>query len=238
MVTPNRQCVIELHHHILSEENPYAIDMDGMWRRAQYHDVAGAQVRVLAPADMLIHVCIHAAFGHRYEFFPLRTLVDVLGLTSSSRLSLDWDVVLDSVRATRSAGGVYWPLRLSRHWLGAPVPDRVLAALAPPAPMRRLMEPVLESSYVLDGQAPPEWGAKVLYRLLREISLYGGCSAPQQMGAAVRGLFPATDDITHLAPDVTQSRLRYAAALWNPPRLARGAMALGRHLARLPSHLR
>jgi hypothetical protein len=231
-VLPQAQIAVELHHHLLPRPNPYAIGMDQLRDRSQFRDIAGIQARVLAPADTLHHVCIHLAYGHRYGWFPLRSLVDVLAI--STHAGLDWDVFVSDVQSSRTSGAVYWPLRLSRQWLGAPIPEPVLAHLAPPQSTRRLIEPVLESAYILDNRAPPGWGTEVLYNLLRELSLHAGCSVPEQADAVCRSLFPSPEAISHLPPRLTRSRLRYAAYLGGPARVARGVVALCRLLAQLP----
>jgi hypothetical protein len=174
---------------------------------------------------------VHLAYGHRYRWYPLRTLTDILALTSRGSDPVDWDVLLDTAKRTRTAGAIYWPLRLGQRWLDAPVPEHVLTRLAPPAATRRLIERVLETSYVLDDRTPPEWGANVLYNLVRELSLYGGCSGSAQAGAVITTLFPPRHAIRHLSEDVTRSHLRYAAHWWNPPRLVRGMVAFSRLVA-------
>jgi hypothetical protein len=231
---PDHQVALELHHHVLPQPNPFKIDLEQLMARSQFGQVAGIQTRVLSPEDALHHICVHLSYGHRYRWFPLRSLVDILALSTRMADALDWDVFEKAVWSSRTSGAVYWPLRLSRQWLGAPIPDPVLASLAPPPDIRRLLEPVLESSYTLDNQAPAGWGTDVLYNLLRELSLHAGCSVREQVEAVRRGLFPAPDGISHLPPQLTRSRLRYAAYLGGPGRVARGVVAVCRLLAQLP----
>jgi hypothetical protein len=233
LLAPGGQFALELHHHVLPEANPYALDIHAICARAQRRQLGSVEARVLAPEDMLLHVCVHLAWGHRYQWFPLRTLVDVLALTTSSRPALDWDRFLAVVEQTRTGGAVYWTLRLTHVWLQAPVPDFVLNRLAPPAMVKRLMQAVIESPYVLSGNAPTGAGTAVLYNLLRELSLYGGCSLREQAGAVWRTLLPPPETVDHLPPAVTRSRLRYAARLWYPLRLARGFLAAGALITRL-----
>jgi hypothetical protein len=231
-LTPNGQFTIELHHHVLPEANPYAINLTKLTARTQQTMLGDIEARVLRPVDTLLHLCVHLAYGHRYQWYPLRTFTDILALTVSATESLDWDELVHTVRCTRTAGAVYWPLHLSQHWLGAPVPEIVLRQLAPPTPARRLIEQVIESPYVLDDQIALDRGTTVLYNLMLELSLYGGCSPSAQVGAIFNTLFPPRHAINHLPADLTQSHLRYAAHWWNPPRLARGALAFGRLVTR------
>jgi hypothetical protein len=224
LFTPDGRWAIELHHHVLPEANPYAIDMHAIRARARLQKLGDVSALVLAPEDALLHICAHLAWGHRYQWFPLRTLVDILALTSYS--GMDWDQFLTTVCQTRTAGAVYWPLRLSQSWLKAPVPTYVLTRLAPSPVIRWLLEGVIESPYLLSGDAPSESGTSVLYTMVRELSLYGGCSRRQQAAAVWRSLFPAPDAVSHLPPEVTRSPFRYALRLCDPFRLLRGLGAL------------
>lgn len=232
-VSPDRQFAVELHHHLLPEPNPYGLDLEQLRSRAHVRTLAGVQVRVLAPADAVLHVCLHLSYGHRYQWYSSRALMDILVLTSGPE-GLDWDLFINTVLSSQTAGAVYWPLRLSRVWLGAPVPDFVLARIAPTTLLRRAMEPVLESSFILDGQAPEGLGSGVLYSLVRELSLHTGCSTGEQLATIWRCLFPPPAAITHLPEDVRQSSLRYALQLGHPGRAARGGLALWRLLTRQP----
>jgi hypothetical protein len=183
--------------------------------------------RVLASADALFHACIHLAFGHRYQWFPMRTLVDILAMSVWS--DLDWDLLVGTTLESRAAGAVYWPLRLSRDWLGARVPRQVLRRLQPGSHLMRIIKPVIQSTYALDGAAPSA-AANVLYNAIRELSLFTGCSTKVQLAAVLRALFPTPNGVGHLSSDLTRSHWRFWAYLCRPQRLARGAWAIGQFL--------
>lgn len=229
-ISPDGQMAVELHHHILDEASPYDLDVCGLCARAEVRTIAGSAVRVLAPPDALLHVCLHLSYGHRYQWYSLRALMDILVLTTCPE-QMDWDVLLTTCLTSQLAGAVYWPLRLSRDWLDAPVPDSVLARLAPNRSLRWAMEPVLDSAYVLDGRVPEGLGSNVLYSLVRELSLYTGCSFGQQLSAVWRCLFPSPDRVTHLPEQVRRSSIRYAVELGDPRRGLRGGLALWRLLS-------
>jgi len=57
--------LLELHHNV---ENPRAVDfdVDRAWNSAQRSAFQGVPVWLLAPADELLHLCIHAAH-HRFD---------------------------------------------------------------------------------------------------------------------------------------------------------------------------
>jgi len=229
---PGWQAGVELHRSLLPEPNPYALDVGLLRARSAVRTIAGVEARVLAASDALLLACLHLAYAHRYRWFALRGLIDVLAITTRLGAELDWDALLATVAASRTAGAVYWPLRLGRAWLGAPVPERVLSSLAPPAPMRRLVAAVATPRYILDGEAPARRGSEVLYSLLLDLSLYSACPPGEQLGAAFGRIFPPREHVGHLPAALARSPLRYAAYLGSPRRMARGLTALGRLVRR------
>lgn len=221
--------LVELHHALFDAACPFTFDPHGLLARARPATILGVAVRTLAPEDALIHVCTHLAYGHRYTRYPLRSLVDVLALVRSG--ALDWGAVVARTRCARADGAVYWPLVLARLWLGAPVPEAVLRALAPGRTLRRLVGAVMRTGYVLDRARAPDDGTRVLFDLLLKLSLFSGCSGRYQLAEVVRGLFPPRDAVSHLSPRTRASRLEYALALARLSRVWRGTAALWRILA-------
>jgi hypothetical protein len=235
-VAPDGELTVELHYDILPSPHPYRIDLDVLRRRAERREIASTPVRVLSAVDALHHACLHLAWGHRYSWYPLRNLTDILAITQNQAAELNWDVFVGEVRRARTAGAVYWPLRLSQLWLGAPVPAGVLERLAPARSLRRLVEPVLMSSYALGSQAPDEVGTEVLYNAVREVSLYGALPLAHQLWATWQCLFPSRAGVGHLSPGSARSRLAYGAYLGRPARLVRGFVAGLRLLAAVCGH--
>lgn len=64
-----RDCIVELHHNV---ENPLAFDlgMEDVWTRAQLAQFNGVPARLLAPADELLFLCLHAV-RHRFDRLSL-----------------------------------------------------------------------------------------------------------------------------------------------------------------------
>jgi hypothetical protein len=145
---------------------------------------------------------------------------------------MDWQEFVRTVRSSRTAGAVYWPLYLAGSWLGAAVPDGVLAALAPWGLLRKLVGAGLQPAAVLNGPGQLGPGGDVLYRLLIDVSLHTGCPVPTQIGSAVRGFFPPPDTVGHLPPEVTTSPIRYGTFLTRPGRLFRGLIVFNRLVVR------
>jgi len=223
---------IELHHHLLPRRNPYAIDLHGFRRRSRADSVAGVETQVPAPVDALHLACLHLSYSHRYRWFLLRGLTDIVAITTRWASELDWDFFLALTRASRTHGAAYWPLWLCRDWMGAKVPEQVLSRLAPMAPIRRLISAAASPQYILGSRQSPETANDLVRDLLLDLSLHQGCSAIDQTKALVRGLFPPPEALGHLPAELSRSRLRYSAYLIRPDRMIRGAIALGRLLAK------
>ena len=232
LYAPAWQLGVELHHSLLQEPNPYTLDVGLLRARSTVRTIAGVETNVLAASDALLLACLHLAYAHRYRWFAIRGLIDVLAITTRLSAELDWDALLATVAASRTAGSVYWPLRLGKAWLGAPVPERVLSSLEPPALMRRLVAAVATPQYILDGEAPAQRGSEVLYSLLLDLSLYTACPLGEQLGAALGRIFPPREQVGHLPTTLARSPVRYAAYLGSPRRMVRGLTALGRLVRR------
>lgn len=226
LVIPGRQLEVELHRHLIPEPHPYAIDLGRFWRRAVMSDVAGIEVRLLAPEDELFLACLHLAYAHGYRRYPLRNLADVLALATHYANRLDWKFFVEITQRARARGAVFWPLYIARIWLGAPIPDKALSSLAPRVLERRLVGAFVDPAYLLEGDIPED--EEVLYRLLIQASLYSSHGIRSQMGAVFRAIHPANTSESN-------SRLAAVSHLANPKRSARGFRCAGQLIRRLAS---
>jgi hypothetical protein len=121
---------VELHWTIERPAAPFRIDVDGLWDRSRAATIAGTGVRVLAPEDLLLHLCLHAAHDHQLEA-ALRWCVDVSEVVRHHATEVDWDVVCRRAGEWGVGRHVYFVLRLTRDLLGADVPGEALARLEP-----------------------------------------------------------------------------------------------------------
>lgn len=107
-----------------------AIDHTTIWNRAVPITIEGQSARALTSADALIHVAFHQAINHQFTY-PcwLRSLLDVHLLVTQG--APDWETLLESAKAWRLQTVTWTVLSLAHRLLGTPIPDPVLAALAP-----------------------------------------------------------------------------------------------------------
>lgn len=98
--------------------------------------IDGTKVRLLSPADNLLQVALHTA-KHSYVRAPgLRLHTDVDRLVQFA--PPEWSEFLGLVEGLRVKTAVYWSLVLAGILLGTPIPDEVLAPLAPSQARQRV----------------------------------------------------------------------------------------------------
>ncbi len=94
--------------------------------------IAGTDVRLLAPEDNLLQVCLHTA-KHSYVRAPgFRLHLDVERIVRAYP-DLDWGVFVGRVQALQVKTAVYFSLLIPKELFATPIPDEVLAQLRPPA---------------------------------------------------------------------------------------------------------
>ena len=81
--------LVELHYAIAVPARVGGVDMDGIWTRMESARVGGADTLVLAPEDLVLHLCIHVAIHHgfRSRLVQLMDLEAVLGRLGDR---IDW----------------------------------------------------------------------------------------------------------------------------------------------------
>lgn len=127
-VMPRRDVSLEIHWSILSPLLPFAIDTDGQWARSRPARIAGVDVSVFCPEDLLLHLCLHAGCTHGFE--PgLKLFCDISEILRHYRGDMDWSLLQHRAREWGAEKCVYLTLRLTRELLGVPLPEKLLEAL-------------------------------------------------------------------------------------------------------------
>jgi hypothetical protein len=106
---PRGPVPVEIHHGITPPSSPVRLDARILWERAQQAAVAGQPVLVLAPDDLLLHLCLHLTTGEPF--------VGGLG------------IVRDIAEVLRRLGNAIDPERVVRTALGAGASRHLYAAL-------------------------------------------------------------------------------------------------------------
>lgn len=128
---PGTAFLVELKTELESTLPPFRFTTDSAWARSVPATLAGGATRVLHPEDFLVHLCLHACGGHRFDQ-GLRPLVDIRLFIEHHARQWDWPRLAASCLAQANAGWMYLTLALARDLLAAPVPDAFFAALPVP----------------------------------------------------------------------------------------------------------
>lgn len=104
----------------------YNPDISQLWSRSQARVIMGVAVRVLSPADTLLHLCGHAFYSPSRESF--RWISDTWFLIDRHR-DLDWDLLLDCAHRSHLILPLSVMLGYLTKGLDAPVPSKIMDSL-------------------------------------------------------------------------------------------------------------
>lgn len=121
---------LEIHWTIAIPASPFRVDVDGLWTRARPAVIAGTEALVLSPEDLLLHLCLHTSYQHRFAM-GLKGLYDVSATLRHYRDQIDWEQLRLRARLWGAGRCVYLTLHLARQLVAAPVPDDLLSTLVP-----------------------------------------------------------------------------------------------------------
>ena len=137
---PDRDTPVDIHHSITPSSGRFAVD--GATLYAASLEMADRRLRVLAPADMVLHCAAHLFNTEVGK--PLRDLFDLRDLLIHfSREAGFWSNLQARARLLGLERPLHYALRHARRLLDAPVPPGVelaAAAAAPAAPQQVLMD--------------------------------------------------------------------------------------------------
>ena len=80
---------VEIHWTILEENEPFDIDVDGMWQRTIPVKIAGMDVLALGIEDLILHLCLHLGYQHHFDL-GLRGLYDIVAVLAYYDGKINW----------------------------------------------------------------------------------------------------------------------------------------------------
>lgn len=116
-----RGVLVELHTDLIGNFHTAALDLDAVFERAGERVLFGAPMRVLAPEDLLLYLCLHAA---RHFWSRLLWICDLGALIRT--MPLEWDAVAARATAIDARQRVAVSLALAARLTGAAVPQQML----------------------------------------------------------------------------------------------------------------
>lgn len=121
---------IEVHSAIERPSIPFNIDTDELWKRAQPAIIGGVNALALSPEDLLLHLCLHASFTHKFRL-GLRSVYDISETLRHYGDAIDWEQVSRRAGEWRIEKYVYLTLRLTQELMEVTVPEEALSLLRP-----------------------------------------------------------------------------------------------------------
>ena len=133
---------IDIHHRLLPKTSHLASDPAPLFAAAR--PLADPRLRVLAPADMILHALVHLFLeGDPDEGLRLRDLADVHDLLCHhGQEPAFWASLVPRARALGFQRPLFYGLHHAHQFFGTPIPPDVLHELedaAPAWPIRKLM---------------------------------------------------------------------------------------------------
>ena len=132
--TDSHSSLIELHWTVTRPASSYSIDPSidpgELWARAVPVRIQTLEVLGLSAEDLLLHLCLHTSYHHRFEF-GLRPSCDIAETLRHFGDRLDWSQIVERARRWHWDRGTYLALRLAKDLVGAAVTDEVLRQLQP-----------------------------------------------------------------------------------------------------------
>jgi hypothetical protein len=144
----------DLHWRVFEEGGPTPLD-DDWWRHSTAVDMGGAEIRVLCPADQLLHVCIH---GAKWTPLPsIRWIADAITILEAG--GIDWPRLVAGARARRFTLRARETLCYLSSAMGASIPADVLQRLSglPVSPLERLERRLRNRAHPRLGELPLYW---------------------------------------------------------------------------------
>jgi hypothetical protein len=117
---------VDLHWYLLPQDIG-SENESGYWDRAFDSELNGVSVKILSPADQLLHTCVH---GMRWsEVPPIRWIADAFEIIKKEGDNLDWDHLIAHSRSVRVSSVMYDALTYLRDQFDTNIPDPVLQDL-------------------------------------------------------------------------------------------------------------
>jgi len=127
----SNQIRLDLQWNIESSVDYLKIDMKKIWERARPEVIAGVEVLVLCPEDLILHICLHLSFQHLFQLAGVRSLCDIRESIEHYNSKIKWTQVCSHASEWGVRNSVYLTLLLARDMMGANVPDDVMEDLKP-----------------------------------------------------------------------------------------------------------
>ena len=126
---PDKELFVEVHWNLFSSGDRFRTDMSGQWARAGRATIAGVEVAVLCPEDLLVYLCLHTS-KHLFET-GIKPVCDIHETIRYYGQDMNWDQIRILCGQAGIANAVYLSLLISVVLMGTKVPMGLLKAIKP-----------------------------------------------------------------------------------------------------------
>jgi hypothetical protein len=127
-----KNIMLEIHHHIVSHDEPYYFSLDDFWARAMSFTILGTHALTFAPEHLVMHLSIKFLLDRRYRSnSALGQLCDISEVIRYYGNSLDWDLIERTSRENGVLKGLHFVLYACEHLLNTPLQTIILSRFQP-----------------------------------------------------------------------------------------------------------
>jgi hypothetical protein len=221
---PNRKLFVEVHWKFLPSMYRFKIDIDELWERSRQVIIAGVEVSVLCPEDLLLHLCMHTSAKHLFAM-GLKPLYDLVETIRYYGKEIDWKQVQLRSQQWGGAKCVYLTFRLARELVEASVPDDLMKTIKPSDFDERFM--VLAKGRIF---AYEHWNSGGLSLSSNIAQLWGSKRLRNKGTLFLKRAFPSPEEMARVYPAPSDSIRIY---FYYPVRINELLLRHGRQLWRL-----
>lgn len=124
LIHPETKCLLEIHCFISNIGTPFEIPASDLWKDAQPEALNKNAVFLLSPEDFIIHLCLHAAYDHLFDF-GLGALYDISMTIGHYGKKINWNEIQRRSSQWGTSQCLLLALYFTKKWMGAEIPDEL-----------------------------------------------------------------------------------------------------------------
>ena len=117
---------IEIHWNLVPPDISVTLDLSGIWARAQHLQIGNVTALMLAPEDLVIHLCLHVSAHHLFQVRPLRNLCDIAATIHYYRDNINWQQMHQWAKDSQIGGYIALTLILVKEVLDMPIRENII----------------------------------------------------------------------------------------------------------------
>jgi hypothetical protein len=141
---PEKGVAVEIHYQLVPPNKLFSIDIRKVWERAQPARIEGVDTKILAPEDLVIHLCLHLSYCDLF-IGRIRNLVDLSRAINYYGQRINWDWIKKEACGKKFATFIYYPLYLAKDVLNAGVEKKTLYSFQDHSNLGRFEDRLLKS---------------------------------------------------------------------------------------------